>query len=497
MRGPTPTATYRFQLTPTFGFDRAAAQLDRLQRLGVSHVYLSPVTEAVPGSTHGYDVVDHARVREELGGVDGLSALLDACAGRGMGVVIDHVPNHTAVGQPELNGRWWAMLRDGPASVAARWFDVDWAAADGKVILPVLGEPLVDVVGRLTVVGDELRLGEQRWPLTPGTEGLAPADALRTPALRAAVVAGSGPQRPALLHDRRAGRRARRGPRRGRRRRHGAARHRRPSRLRRCPRRPRRRAGRPAHVPGGVARRHRRPLAARREDPRARRDAAPVVARRGHDRVRARHRRRARPPRSRRVGGAARAVGGDHRRRSAVPDVGAGGPAGGPRIGAAPRPRARRPGCPAATSPRSPSSPSTSSATARTCPTTRVVRRWRRRSPRRARRARTSPPRSRSWRPPSTSRASGRTRWQQLTGPATAKGVEDRAFWRYVPLASLGEVGGRAEPDLAADPLAAVHGHHAPRGGRVADDPARRHDPRHGAGGGRAGDRARPRHPAR
>ena len=113
MRGPTPTATYRFQLTPTFGFDRAAAQLDRLQRLGISHVYLSPVTEAVPGSTHGYDVVDHARVRDELGGLDGLTALLDACAGRGMGVVIDHVPNHTAVGRPELNARWWAMLRDG------------------------------------------------------------------------------------------------------------------------------------------------------------------------------------------------------------------------------------------------------------------------------------------------------------------------------------------------------------------------------------------------
>ena len=61
MRPPTPVATYRFQLTPSFGFDRAPAQLDRLQALGVSHVYLSPVTEAVPGSTHGYDVVDHAR----------------------------------------------------------------------------------------------------------------------------------------------------------------------------------------------------------------------------------------------------------------------------------------------------------------------------------------------------------------------------------------------------------------------------------------------------
>src|SRR4249919_3416180 len=131
-----PTATYRFQLTPTFGFDRVQAQLVRLQALGISHVYLSPITEAVPGSTHGYDVVDHTRVRDELGGLDGLTRLLDTCAARTIGVLVDHVPNHTAVGRPELNGHWWAMLRDGPGSDAARWFDVDWAVADQTVILP-------------------------------------------------------------------------------------------------------------------------------------------------------------------------------------------------------------------------------------------------------------------------------------------------------------------------------------------------------------------------
>ena len=171
-------ATYRFQLTPAFGFDRAAAQLDRLGALGVSHAYLSPVTEAVPGSTHGYDVVDHTRVREELGGLDGLTALLDAAAARRMGVVIDHVPNHVAVGRAELNAPWWAMLRDGPESDAARWFDVDWDAADGKVILPVLGAPLADVVDSLEIVDGELRLGEQRFPLAEGTAELAPAEAV-------------------------------------------------------------------------------------------------------------------------------------------------------------------------------------------------------------------------------------------------------------------------------------------------------------------------------
>jgi (1->4)-alpha-D-glucan 1-alpha-D-glucosylmutase len=179
VHGPRPTATYRFQLTPTFGFADAAAQLPRLARLGISHVYLSPVAEAVPGSTHGYDVTDHTRVRDELGGLAGLTALLETLVERGMGALVDHVPNHVAVAQAELNPQWWAMLRDGPDSKAARWFDVDWAAADGHVILPVLGQPLDEVIGELELVGDELRLGTQRFPLAPGTESFASAaDAL-------------------------------------------------------------------------------------------------------------------------------------------------------------------------------------------------------------------------------------------------------------------------------------------------------------------------------
>ena len=92
-----PVGSYRLQLTPDGGFDAARRQLDRLHRLGISHVYLSPVTEAVPGSTHGYDVVDHTRVREELGGLDGLTALLDALDERAMAAIIDHVPNHVAI----------------------------------------------------------------------------------------------------------------------------------------------------------------------------------------------------------------------------------------------------------------------------------------------------------------------------------------------------------------------------------------------------------------
>ena len=148
-----PVASYRLQLTPDGGFDMARRQLDRLHRLGISHVYLSPVTEAVPGSTHGYDVVDHTSVREELGGLEGLTALLDALDERGMAAIVDHVPNHVSVAAAELNPRWWELLRDGPDAPAARWFDVDWEAGSGRVLLPVLGQPLEEMIDAFAVRG--------------------------------------------------------------------------------------------------------------------------------------------------------------------------------------------------------------------------------------------------------------------------------------------------------------------------------------------------------
>ena len=139
-------ATYRLQLTPTFGFDAATDLLPDLRRLGVSHVYLSPIAEAVPGSTHGYDVVDHTRVREELGGDEGLDRLLDGAHDARLGVLVDHVHNHVSVAFAQLNRPWWSMLRAGPDSEAARWFDVDWDAHDGRVLIPKLGAPLADVI---------------------------------------------------------------------------------------------------------------------------------------------------------------------------------------------------------------------------------------------------------------------------------------------------------------------------------------------------------------
>ncbi|MCT9075541.1 malto-oligosyltrehalose synthase [Streptomyces fulvoviolaceus] len=166
-----PTATYRLQLQPEFPFGAAAAAVPYLASLGVSHLHLSPVLEAVPGSAHGYDVVDHARVREELGGEDGLRALARTAREHGLGLVVDIVPNHMAMA-PRHNHALWEVLREGPKSPYARWFDIDWEAQGGQVLLPVLGHPLGAELGNLTVDGDVLRYYDHVFPLREGTEEL-------------------------------------------------------------------------------------------------------------------------------------------------------------------------------------------------------------------------------------------------------------------------------------------------------------------------------------
>ncbi|MBD0417789.1 malto-oligosyltrehalose synthase, partial [Streptomyces sp. TRM S81-3] len=166
-----PSATYRLQLQPEFPFAAAAAAVPYLASLGVSHLHLSPVLEAVPGSLHGYDVVDHARVRGELGGEEGLRALADTARQHGLGLVVDIVPNHMAM-SPRHNRALWEVLREGPASPYARWFDIDWEAQGGQVLLPVLGGPLGDVIGDLRADGDVLRYHDHAFPLREGTEEL-------------------------------------------------------------------------------------------------------------------------------------------------------------------------------------------------------------------------------------------------------------------------------------------------------------------------------------
>ncbi|MGC0271588.1 malto-oligosyltrehalose synthase [Pseudactinotalea sp. Z1739] len=188
----TPINTYRLQLGPDLSFDAAAARIDYLSSLGVTDLYLSPILTAAPGSTHGYDVVDHSRISPALGGRNGLERLVAAARAREMGIVVDVVPNHMAAPTPASeNAALWSMLTYGPDSDYAEWFDVDWAE-DGQVLMPVLGRRLgaAMAAGELTVAHvDEPEHGldgtnpvlcyyEHRFPLRPGTEHLPLAELL-------------------------------------------------------------------------------------------------------------------------------------------------------------------------------------------------------------------------------------------------------------------------------------------------------------------------------
>ncbi|MFI8828561.1 malto-oligosyltrehalose synthase [Streptomyces sp. NPDC053431] len=171
-----PSATYRLQLRPEFPFAAAEQAVPYLAELGISHLHLSPVLEAVPGSAHGYDVTDHRSVRAELGGEAGLRALAATARARGLGLVLDLVPNHMAA-SPRHNHALRAVLREGPDSPYARWFDIDWAGGDGRILLPVLPGRLSEVRERMRVADGVLLLDGQEFPLREGTAEL-PLDEL-------------------------------------------------------------------------------------------------------------------------------------------------------------------------------------------------------------------------------------------------------------------------------------------------------------------------------
>ena len=169
----TPRSTYRLQLTAGFTLHDAAAIAGYLHDLGVDWLYLSPLLQAVEGSTHGYDVVDHSRVDAARGGEAGLAAVGAAARDAGMGVLIDIVPNHMGVADAAANAWWWEVLAEGERAEHAAFFDIDWAAAGGKVRIPVLGESIeaATASGALRVESGELRYHEHRFPLAPGSAG--------------------------------------------------------------------------------------------------------------------------------------------------------------------------------------------------------------------------------------------------------------------------------------------------------------------------------------
>ncbi|HKN68461.1 MAG TPA: malto-oligosyltrehalose synthase, partial [Gemmatimonadaceae bacterium] len=167
------TATYRVQLNKEFRLADARAIVPYLDRLGVSHLYCSPILAARPGSTHGYDVIDPKRVNPEIGTLEELRALSQALHERKMGILLDIVPNHMGVG--ESNSYWEDVLTHGLRSRYARWFDVDWEGADNKIVLPVLGDELDKVIDRDEITLDvkektpRLRYFDNSWPVDPAT----------------------------------------------------------------------------------------------------------------------------------------------------------------------------------------------------------------------------------------------------------------------------------------------------------------------------------------
>lgn len=136
------SATYRLQFTKGFRFADAEALVPYLHRLGISHIYASPIFAARPGSISGYDTCDFSRINPELGGDDGFSSLVRVLHRHSMGIVIDFVPNHMSA-HPQWNLWWRNVLANGPSSPDSEYFDIDWYPANsnlhGKVLLPILG----------------------------------------------------------------------------------------------------------------------------------------------------------------------------------------------------------------------------------------------------------------------------------------------------------------------------------------------------------------------
>lgn len=183
-----PISSYRLQFNRGFTFADALGIVDYLHRLGIGHLYASPYLKARPGSPHGYDIVDHEALNPEIGDRAECAALAAALHERGMGQLLDVVPNHMAVGGRD-NAWWQDVLEHGEASVYAGYFDIDWRPADpelhGRVLLPFLGEHYGKVLerGELEPVFDEhtgslcIAYYEHRFPLDPATwpAVLAPA----------------------------------------------------------------------------------------------------------------------------------------------------------------------------------------------------------------------------------------------------------------------------------------------------------------------------------
>ena len=170
-----PGSTYRLQLHKEFTFDDAAGIAEYLRELGVSHVYCSPYLQAAPGSTHGYDVVDHRYVNAELGGPEAHERFCTRLGGAGLGQVLDIVPNHMSLG---AENRYWSdVLENGASSRYASFFDIDWQPYEERLRNKVLVPVLADQYGRVLQAGGiqvvrygnsfQVECAEQKLPVAP------------------------------------------------------------------------------------------------------------------------------------------------------------------------------------------------------------------------------------------------------------------------------------------------------------------------------------------
>lgn len=179
--GAVPLSTYRVQFGPQFRFTDGERIVPYLDALGIGHLYASPYFRARPGSQHGYDVVDHTRFNPEIGTEGEHRSMIAALHARGMGHLVDFVPNHMGIGTD--NPWWYDILAWGSLSPYSHFFDIEWhknSNGRGKVVLPVLGDHYGSVVdrGELTVTFDPasdaltLHYFDHLFPLTPPTYGM-------------------------------------------------------------------------------------------------------------------------------------------------------------------------------------------------------------------------------------------------------------------------------------------------------------------------------------
>ena len=169
-----PVSTYRLQFNRDFRFADAIEIVDYLYDLGITDLYASPILKARSGSTHGYDVIDPTQLNPELGTLEEFNQLIDALQAKGMGLVLDIVPNHMAA---SVDNPWWFdVLEKGQESPYAAFFDVNWESK--KVLLPILSRPYGEALERHELVlrvengRPVLQYHEQRLPIAAGAENM-------------------------------------------------------------------------------------------------------------------------------------------------------------------------------------------------------------------------------------------------------------------------------------------------------------------------------------